>query len=77
MKTTITQNEYLQIVGLMTLARNHQKIVDDCNDAMSEIVGDDEKYSLLTDAMYDSTDVDTALKNMNITVELTVESEEL
>lgn len=69
MKTTITEGEKLQLLGLLTLGRSHNKIVNQVNDEMARIVGDEDKYSALTDAVYDEADIDEVLKNMEITVE--------
>ena len=44
MKKTITKNERLKLVGLMALAENHYKKVRDCEQAMAELVGSEEKY---------------------------------
>jgi len=38
-KTTITKSEYLQLVGLMTLGRQHSKMLSEIEAAMDSIVG--------------------------------------
>jgi hypothetical protein len=69
MKTTITQSEKMQLLGLVTLARSHNKIIDLANNEMSRIIEAEDNYSLLTDIVYDEdVDFDETLKNMEIEV---------
>jgi hypothetical protein len=69
MKTTITEQERLQLLGLLTLGIKHQRIVNQVDDAIAEIV-QEETGNLLSDAVYDGNDdIDHVLKNMGITVE--------
>ena len=41
MKTEITQNEYWQLVGLLTLGHHYMKMVDDIEFAMRQVVGEE------------------------------------
>jgi len=72
MKKEITKNEELQLIGLITLAKKHYKIVSDCEKEMEKIVGGDDEYGgLLSDNVYsrdDNDDVSSALKDMGIKV---------
>lgn len=69
MKTTITQSERLQLLGLLTLGAKQSQILAQLEASVNEVIADDEKYSLLTDALYEgNTDIDDILKNMEITV---------
>lgn len=68
-KTEITRSEYLQLVGLVMLARKHDEIVRDCNRAAEEIV-DEEQFGCghISDACEATTTIDDALRLMGITV---------
>lgn len=71
MKKTITENERLQLIGLMTLAKQHYEIVRNCERAMANLVGSEYEYEdNLSDQIYGSEtyDVDEALKNIDIKV---------
>lgn len=73
MKKTITQQEHLQLVGLMTLARGHYKKVSDASEAMDDILESTDKergWSLINDAIYDSQEpnVETVLTNMGVAI---------
>lgn len=68
MRKSITEIERLQLLGLVTLARQHYKIVDQARDAISLIIQEDD--SLLHDAVWDyDTDFDKSLASMGIEVE--------
>lgn len=75
MKKEITYEEYLQLEGLMLLANRAYKEGERCNDAMNEVIGnndfekDYDRWTLLSDEyLQDSTDVKECLKNMGIKV---------
>jgi len=68
MSKTITNNQRLELLGLLTLARKHREIVDQCDEAMAEIAGV-EVGGLLSDAIYEPVDLDTTLARMGIEVE--------
>lgn len=68
MRKSITEAEKLQLLGLVTLARQHYKIVDQVRDAISSII--QEEDSLLHDALWDyDTNFDKSLASMGIKVE--------
>ena len=71
MKKIITKAERLQLIGLMTLAHQAYKKMDEADDAMQEIVGDDGTggAGLLSDEYFeDKPNVDATLKVMGIKV---------
>lgn len=73
MKNRITAHERLQLIGLMTIAQKHMKMVDEASSVMDAIIESDESekgWTLLNDAIYEGKepDVDQILKNMGIKV---------
>lgn len=69
MKKTITPQEKLQLLGLLTLARQHQKMVREAEGAMIKVLDHDDNYlDHLSDAMYDDSSIDDALKYMGVKV---------
>lgn len=72
MKNRITNNEKLQLLGLLTLAIQHQQLVILSEKAMCQIleVENPNGYAgCLSDAIYDGNlDIDSILKNMEIKV---------
>ena len=67
MTKKITQQEYLSILGLMTLAREAGKTVNKCDKTMNDIIG--EEFSLLSNEIWEERDVASILKDMKIEVE--------
>ena len=68
MTKTITEIEKLQLLGLVTLARQHYKIVDEVRDAITLLIGKDD--SVLHDSAWDyDVDFDKALADSGIEVE--------
>lgn len=67
MKTTITSTEKLQLLGILTLAQKHQRIIDECTQLMREILEDEDNDSLLIDAIWDGTEFEAVLKDMGVT----------
>lgn len=68
MKTSITEKEKLQLLGLLTLGIKHHQIVDHVEQAMADLT-ETEVGGLLGDALYESNlDIDTVLANMDIKV---------
>jgi hypothetical protein len=67
---TITQDERLKLMGIMALAKSHQKIVDQCYDAITDIVM--EESSLIHDTVYEENfrmaDFDKLLERAGIEV---------
>lgn len=73
MKSKITKSEYLQLLGLFTIADQHQKVCDDAGKSASEIIGEDYTDGSISDAMWGdsgevSTRVDEMLRRAKITV---------
>jgi hypothetical protein len=69
-KTSITHKEYLQLVGLRTLAEQHQHYLRDIAAAIREIVGElDEHLGHSGDCAWGEVEVDQLLSNLDITVE--------
>lgn len=69
MRKTITPNERLQLLGLLTVAQQHYAVEKQMAEAIDSILEDEEHYSLMTDAIYEApTDIDVILKNMEIEV---------
>lgn len=70
MKKTITQDEKLKLMGIMALAQSHRKVVDQCYDAMSDILF--EESTLVHDAVYEDNfrmvDFDKLLERAGIEV---------
>jgi len=70
MKKVITENERLQLLGLLTLARQHRIIISHSEEAMAVIMNEEfQNLDWLSDAIYDdSTTIDEVLKNMDVRV---------
>jgi hypothetical protein len=68
MKTKVTKKEYLQMVGLLTLADKHMKIIADITNELREIVGEKEEWGHCGDAVIDDNlrNVDSLLKKLKI-----------
>ena len=64
----ITNQQKLELLGLVTLARQHYKVVDQVRDAITEIIGEED--SVLHDSAWDyDIDFEKALKDSKIEVE--------
>lgn len=68
----ITKSQKLQLLGLVTLAVEHYKIIDQARDAMSDILGEEDTH--VHDMLYEDVanvprELNKALKNMGIKVE--------
>jgi hypothetical protein len=70
MKKIITENERLQLLGLLTLARQHRVIINLSEKAMEEILKEDfNNLDWLSDAIWDdNTTIDEVLEHMDIKV---------
>lgn len=70
MKKQITEDEKLQILGLLTLARQHYAMVAAAEKAMAQVLDHDEAYvDWLSDAISENNEsIDEVLKKMEITV---------
>lgn len=54
LKKTITRDEELQLLGLVTLGRQHRAVVDQCEEAMEKLLGATERYQVPAgDVLYD------------------------
>jgi hypothetical protein len=51
-RKTVTRSEYLQVEGLLALARNHSRHLADIERALAELL-DDSGIGHVTDAIYD------------------------
>lgn len=68
MTKKITPEQKLQLLGLVTLGRQHYKVVDEVRDAITNIIGVDD--SVLHDAAWDyDMDFEKALSDSQIEVE--------
>ena len=66
----ITQSEYLKLVGLLTLASHHNKMLEDIRCAVSEITKEEDgDMGHSADAVYGQHDAKSLLDRLNITVE--------
>lgn len=68
MKTKITKAEYLQIVGLLALAKTHNKALQEIDNAVAGILGAEDEggggrpyYGHVSDEVYDDEASATAL----------------
>lgn len=74
-KDSITQGEYLQLVGLDALARHHSKRLDDIRNAMHDLIGttkdDDNADGWVSDLLYasDQTSVKMFLEGLRVQIE--------
>lgn len=69
MKATISKNEYLQLVGLLALAHKYKKMCDDAQQAMEDIIGEDNEVgSHSGDMIWEKGTIDELLKNLKIKV---------
>ena len=48
----ITRDQYLQLLGLQTLAQKHEKIVSQCIETMNMMVGQDDVSGGASDVIY-------------------------
>lgn len=74
-KTTITKNERLQLIGLVTIGRQHTAKAEEARRAAHELLGfNPDEYEgesgYLDDAVFDGNNrsIDTVLRNMKIEV---------
>jgi len=66
---TITQDEKLQLMGIMALANSHYKIIDQCYDQLTKILGEESTH--LHDSLYEQismVEFDKLLENAGIEV---------
>jgi hypothetical protein len=69
MKIEITRNEYLQLVGLKTIAMMYYRRMKDVEEAVIAITGEEDKHGHACDFVWDENiTVDALLEKMEITV---------
>lgn len=68
-KTSITPNERLQLIGLLTLAAQHNTRLKDIEKAMQAITTEVSDGGHTMDAMYSDYDVDELLRRLSLVVE--------
>ena len=67
---TITYDDYLRLLGLLTLAKDYNAKLDDILRAAEVITGEKPEFGGHTsDAVYGETSMSDLLKRLNITVE--------
>lgn len=64
----ITNNQYLQIVGLLTLSRENLKVVENITKILKVITGEKEDWGHCSDAIYEDYTADELLKKLGIEV---------
>lgn len=71
-KKTISRSEYLQTVGLLTIASEHLKAMKDIEQALAEVLGaegdETEYYGHVSDAIYQPYSAKELLATMKIKV---------
>lgn len=68
-RNTISRNEYLQLLGLKTLAIKHNKDLESIRQAMIEITAEEDEQGHTADTVWDNEQtVDTMLFNLEIEV---------
>jgi hypothetical protein len=70
-KPTITRNEYLQLVGLLTVAKRHTAMLREIIPAVREIIGEQDDRGHSEDAVWGDYSPEELLEKMEITVEPT------
>jgi hypothetical protein len=68
-KKTVTKSEYLQLVGLLTLAKKHNEWLEDLRVAALAITQEADEHGHTGDAVYGDYSADMLLDRLNITVE--------
>jgi len=68
MKTEIKKTEYLQLVGLLSLAEMHNGKLRDILKAVLEITGESEDHGHGGDSVYSDFSADDLIKKLNIIV---------
>lgn len=68
---TITAVQRLQLIGLLTLAEQHNRMLEDIKSSMYELLGiaeGSEGSTWIDDAVYSSAQADTLLRRLSIMV---------
>lgn len=69
-KTTITPSERLELIGLMTLANRHHRILDEIEKVMEEIIQDN--GGDVADAIYSTREPEEKLETLLARLKITV-----
>ena len=67
-KATVARDEYLQLMGLLVLAKKHQAIMDDLEESVREITGEEGASGHSSDAVFDHHDADELLRKLGLGV---------
>jgi len=68
MRKTITKDERLQLLGLLTLARHHAKMLQECETEEDRILDDKEGLSHLYDGSFNDDPIDVILEKMGVVI---------
>lgn len=66
---TITQNQYLQLVGLLAITTRHYAMIKQCEEAFVEIVGEEDTAGHSMDILCGGRELDDGLRLLHVTVE--------
>lgn len=67
-KTSISKNQYLQLIGLSILAKTHNKFLEELAAAANEITGEKDETGITFDMIYNNTSPKDVLKSLDISV---------
>ena len=70
-KTTITQGEYLQLIGLLTIATMHNKTLKDIEKCAYAITGETDECGHTSDAIFSDYGIEHILDRLDLKVEPT------
>lgn len=68
MKKTITKAEHLQLIGLLTIAEQHYKMVEEARQAINTVLGTDDEHGDVSDVIYGDRPLKWLLGRNGITV---------
>jgi hypothetical protein len=64
---TFSREQYLQLLGLLTLAQHHSTMLTSLTDAAIEILGGDDPMEIIADAVWSGkADIDGLLERLDI-----------
>lgn len=70
MITTISRNDYLMLQGVLTLADQHKRTLDNLVFLTAQIIEDDEEHSdWAWEAIHERYGADELLRKINVTIE--------
>lgn len=67
-KSSITQTEYVQIVGLLTIAKQHTQMIASIEKSLREIIGQEGDNGHCSDAIYGDYTAEELLEKMAVKV---------